>query len=46
VQHQRVFGTASVKSTEIEFLIETRDRAHTEALVQSLETNGLKTTLV
>jgi threonine dehydratase len=46
VQHQRVFGTASVKSTEIEFLIETRDRAHTEALVQSLETHGLKTTLV
>ena len=46
VQHQRVFGTASVKSTEIEFLIETRDRAHTEALVQALETNGLRTTLV
>ncbi len=46
VQHQRVFGTASVKSTEIEFLIETRDRAHTEALVQALEANGLKTTLV
>jgi threonine dehydratase len=46
VQHQRVFGTASVKSTEIEFLIETRERAHTEALVQSLETNGLRTTLV
>jgi threonine dehydratase len=46
VQHQRVFGTASVKSTEIEFLIETRDRAHTESLVQSLEANGVKTTLV
>jgi threonine dehydratase len=46
VQHQRVFGTASVKSTEIEFLIETRERAHTEALVRALETNGLKTTLV
>jgi threonine dehydratase len=46
VQHQRVFGTASVKSTEIEFLIETRDRSHTEALVQLLEKNGLKTTLV
>jgi threonine dehydratase len=46
VEHQRVFATASVKSTEIEFLIETRDRAHTEALVQTLETNGVKTTLV
>ena len=26
--------------------IETRDRAHTEALVKALETNGLRTTLV
>jgi threonine dehydratase len=42
VQHQRVFGTASVKSTEIEFLIETRDRAHTEALVQVLEKAGVR----
>ena len=41
VQHERVFGTASVKSTEIEFLIETRDRAHTAALVQLLEKNGV-----
>jgi threonine dehydratase len=46
VQHQRVFGTASVKSTEIEFLIETRDRAHTDELVGALETNGVKTTRV
>jgi threonine dehydratase len=46
VQHQRVFATASVKSTEIEFLVETRDRAHTETLVQTLERNGVKTTLV
>ena len=42
VQHQRVFGTASVKSTEIEFLIETRDREHTDALVARLEKNGVK----
>ena len=46
VQHQRVFGTASVKSTEIEFLIETRDREHTDALVRTLEDSGVKTTLV
>jgi threonine dehydratase len=46
VQHQRVFATASVKSTEIEFLVETRDRAHTDELVSALETNGVKTTLV
>jgi threonine dehydratase len=42
VQHQRVFGTASVKSTEIEFLIETRDRSHTEALTALLEANGVR----
>jgi len=41
VQHQRVFGTASVKSTEIEFLIETRDREHTDALIALLEKNGV-----
>jgi threonine dehydratase len=46
VQHQRMFATASVKSTEIEFLVETRERAHTDALVQALETNGVRTTLV
>jgi threonine dehydratase len=46
VQHQRVFGTASVKSTEIEFLLETRDREHSELLVESLEAKGLRTTLV
>ncbi|HEU4440954.1 MAG TPA: threonine ammonia-lyase [Burkholderiales bacterium] len=42
VQHQRVFGTASVKSTEIEFLIETRDREHTDALIARLESNGVR----
>jgi len=44
VQHQRVFGTASVKSPEVEFLIETRDRGHTEALIALLEKNGVRTT--
>jgi threonine dehydratase len=42
VQHQRVFGTASVKSPEVEFLVETRDRAHTEALIALLEKNGVR----
>jgi len=45
VQHQRVFGTSSVKSPEVEFLIETRDRVHTEALVGSLQRSGVRTTL-
>jgi threonine dehydratase len=42
VQHQRVFGTFSVKSTEIEFLIETRDREHTNAIIGALEKDGVK----
>ena len=42
VQHQRVFGTASVKSTEIEFLIETRDREHTNTLIALLEESGVR----
>ena len=46
VQHQRVFGAASVKSPEVEFLVETRDRSHTEHLVQLLLRNGVKAILV
>ncbi len=45
VQHQRIFGTSSVRSPEVEFLIETRDRAHTDALLRALETSGVKTTV-
>ena len=42
VQHQRIFGTSSVRSPEVEFLIETRDRAHTEAVVALLERNAVR----
>src|SRR5438874_5359828 len=42
VMHQRIFGTASVRSPEVEFLIETRDLEHTEALVQALKASGVK----
>ncbi|MBI1942118.1 MAG: ACT domain-containing protein, partial [Betaproteobacteria bacterium] len=42
VQHQRVFGTASVKSPEVEFVLEARDRAHAGSLVRMLENQGLK----
>jgi threonine dehydratase len=41
VQHQRIFSAASARATEIEFLIETRDREHAEALVRSLEAAGV-----
>jgi len=45
VQHQRVFGVASVKSPEVEFLVETRDREHTQALIAALEKNGVRAQL-
>jgi threonine dehydratase len=41
VQHQRIFGTSSVRSPEVEFLIETRDREHTQALIRLLESHGI-----
>ena len=46
VQHQRVFGIASVKTPEVEFVIETRDAAHTAALVTKLESAGVKATML
>jgi threonine dehydratase len=42
IQHQRLFGTSSVRSPEVEFLVETRDREHTDALVRSLEEKGVR----
>ena len=42
VLHQRIFGTSSVRSPEVEFLIETRDRDHTDLLLQSLAASGVK----
>jgi threonine dehydratase len=45
VLHQRIFGTSSVKSPVVEFLIETRDRSHTEQLVRALEDKGIRVSL-
>jgi threonine dehydratase len=42
VQHQRIFGTTSVRSPEVEFLVETRDHEHTEALIASLTSQRIK----
>ena len=42
VQHQRLFGTASVRTPEVEFLIEARDRAHSEAIVAALRAKGVR----
>jgi threonine dehydratase len=45
VQHQRIFGTASVRTPEIEFLVETRDREHTGSLVAALEQAHIRVAL-
>ena len=42
VQHQRVFGTASAKSPQVEFVIETRDRDHAAMLAAALEKKGVR----
>jgi threonine dehydratase len=42
VQHQRIFGTSSVRTPEVEFLVETRDRDHTAQLLGALQGNGMK----
>ena len=46
VQHQRVFGTASVRTPEVEFEIETRGREHTRALIAHLEGLGAQVALL
>jgi threonine dehydratase len=45
VQHQRVFGTASVRTPEVEFVVETRDREHTQRLIAYLGEHGARATL-
>lgn len=40
VEHQRLFGVFSVKSTEIELTLETRDRHHVGQLLSELESHG------
>ncbi len=45
IQHQRIFGTASVRTPEVEFLVETRDREHTDALLGLLQQNQIKAVL-
>ncbi len=46
VQHQRLFGTSSVRTPEVEFLIETRDREHTRTLVETLKAQGVRVVLL
>jgi threonine dehydratase len=46
VQHQRVFGTASVKTPEVEFVLELRDREHSARLVALLLQKGVRAAAV
>jgi len=45
IQHQRLFGTSSVRSPEVEFLVETRDREHTRAIAAHLDAHGARVEL-
>ena len=46
VQHQRMFGIASVKSPEVEFMIETRGRAHAAEIEKHLGDHGVRATFI
>jgi threonine dehydratase len=46
VEHQRLFGVFSVKSTEIELTLETRDRAHIHSLLDELTSHGFTAELL
>ncbi|RMB08483.1 threonine ammonia-lyase [Eilatimonas milleporae] len=42
VQHQREFGAISLKMTEMELVVETKDRAHADRLRTALEEQGFQ----
>jgi threonine dehydratase len=42
VYHQRVFTDLPAKGTQLNLVIETRDRAHLDACVKKLETVGYR----
>jgi threonine dehydratase len=46
VQHQRLFGTASVKSPDVEFVLETRGRGHAAQIGQKLGEHGIVSTFI
>ncbi len=46
VQHQRLFGTASVKSPEVEFVLETRGREHAAEIARHLAERGVISTFI
>lgn len=42
VKHSREYGAVSLKYTELEVVVETKDRAHTEDLIRGLENAGFE----
>jgi hypothetical protein len=41
-----VFGTTSAKAPDVEFVVETRDRQHTAALLSLLESRGVRASII
>jgi threonine dehydratase len=46
VEHQRLFGVFSVKSTEVELTLETRDREHVTQLLKAMTDQGFQADLL
>jgi threonine dehydratase len=46
VEHQRFFGTASVRTPVVEFVIVARDRGHTQEIVGHLAAHGAAAKLI
>lgn len=46
VEHQRLFGVFSVKSTEVELTLETRDRSHVASLLAAMADQGFHAELL
>jgi threonine dehydratase len=42
VEHHRLFGTATVRTPEVEFVVEARDREHAAAILAALEAKGVQ----
>ena len=42
VHHQRAFSTLPVQSVEVEFVLQTRDRAHLEGVIDALRREGFE----
>jgi threonine dehydratase len=43
VEHQRLFGRSSVRSAELELVVEARDSAHAEEILQAVRARGFST---